>query len=84
MRYIDFDGEEIGIYGYEMVWQEEILDENWDVAHTIEHSQFFLESEYDKAVEIASRFKCRNHTVSLRFLTEDFKRMFAYEVNLDD
>ena len=73
----------MAIYGYVMVWEEALHDENWNVAHTVEHRQYFLESEYEKAREIASRLSRCNETVELRYLTENFQEVFGYRVKLN-
>ena len=69
------------IYGYELQW----VYEDFDGVQT-KHYQFFLDYELDKAREIGRRLKAsgRFEKVGLYFLTDDFKQVFGYQVNIDD
>ena len=69
------------IYGYELEW----VHEDFDGVQT-KYTQFFLDYELEKAREIGRRLKAseRFERVKLYFLTEDFKQVFGYVVNIDD
>ena len=76
----EFDGYSEDIYGYELQW----IYEDFDGVKT-KYYQFFLDYELEKAKEIGRRLKAsgRFEKVNLYFLTDDFKQVFGYVVNLD-
>ncbi len=79
-----FGDYEEDIYGYELRWSE--TQWNDGESKEVECCQYFLDYEFEKAKEIGQRMKSggRFSDVKLYFLTEDFKRVFGYRVNLDD
>ena len=86
MRQFENNGKTYTFYGLELVWFESVEDSLMGHIKTITHNQFFLDSEYEKAKEIAVRLykrrKNRLDGIHLLPLDENFDRIKDIEFTI--